>query len=75
MRKVQRQSGEEEEENNKTTTTAQKRRRRRRKKHLVGIEKLSSGAAHGISAERRESRAKKEPLEEVMAAFSLFVPI
>jgi hypothetical protein len=73
MRKVQRQSGEEEEENNKTTTTAQKRRRR--KKHLVGIEKLSSGAAHGISAERRESRAKKEPLEEVMAAFSLFVPI
>jgi hypothetical protein len=71
MRKVQRQSGEEEEENNKTTTTAQKRR----KKHLVGIEKLSSGAAHGISAERRESRAKKEPLEEVMAAFSLFVPI
>jgi hypothetical protein len=45
MRKVQRQSGEEEEENNKTTTTAQKRRRR--KKHLVGIEKLSSGA-HGI---------------------------
>lgn len=74
MRKVQRQSGEEEEENNKTTTTAQKRRRRK-KKHLVGIEKLSSGAAHGISAERRESRAKKEPLEEVMAAFSLFVPI
>ena len=72
----QRQSEEEEEENNetRTTTTTTTKKREKEKKHLVGIEKLSSGA-HGIEpGENKKQKKNEEPervsLSQVMAAFS-----